>query len=181
MPTEAVMSRRYDCPPPVSNGTDAMLSRRRSAMTSAVSTSVSGRTTKNSSPPYRHARSIPRMVRQNPLGELADNFVPDVVTVGIVYRLEAINISDQHRKRPLPGDGPIDQHLHMRVEIASVIETGQRIGDGQFDRVLHTRTQATSITLVPSGPVREFLDNLFERSSFGFGLSRPRIPCRVQP
>lgn len=69
------------------------------------------------------------------LGKFAQHIITAFVTVGIVDRLEVVDIGDQHRQRSSATVGTIHQRRQMGVEVAAVVEPGQSVGDGKLDRL----------------------------------------------
>lgn len=63
----------------------------------ATSGSVSDRTTTNSSPQQRHARSIPADVFDQPFGKLPQDIIAREVAIGVVDVAKIINVHDQQR------------------------------------------------------------------------------------
>src|SRR5690606_27015886 len=69
------------------------------------------------------------------------------MTPGVVDRLEPIDIDQHDRKWSLARLRPIELALQVAVEVAAVIDTGQRIGDRHLNGARYTGAKAVIIAL----------------------------------
>ena len=80
---------------------------------------------------------MPRTPRFARLGELPQDVVAGLMAVGVVDALEEIDVEDEQANLPVAGVGPGHQALEMGLQIAAVVEAGQRIGDRELDGAGH--------------------------------------------
>ena len=84
--------------------------------------------TPNSSPPMRQTTSEPRTVSRATRATCDQQLVADAVAVDVVDALEVVEIEHQHRDRVVRPRRPRQLGAQALVEVAVVVETGQRVG-----------------------------------------------------
>ena len=99
----------------------------------------------NSSPPTRQAMSTFRILSRMRVGEFLQHLVAHVMAMGVVHRLEEIDVDGKHRKRLAAVDGMLDQMAEMGFHVAPVVKAGERIGHRHFDGGLHADAQLLGI------------------------------------
>ncbi len=107
----------------------AVRSRRASVI--PPSASVSGSSSTNSSPPERNAKSTPRISRSDPAGELDQYRVAGRVPVDVVDLLEPVQVQGDRAERVAEPGRPVDLAAQQVLEVAVVVQAGQRVGVGQ--------------------------------------------------
>ena len=73
------------------------------------------------------AIDLSRLLFQDP-GELLQHGVAGLMAVGVVHTLEAIQITQHHRHRLVQAARMAERLLQALLDVASIIEAGQRIG-----------------------------------------------------
>ena len=81
------------------------------------------------------------------LGEMLQHLVAGVMAVGVVDRFEMVDVEHHQRQRAALMRGLVEQSGEMRLEIAPIVEAGQRIDGGELDRRLQIGAQAVGVAL----------------------------------
>ena len=113
----------------------ATIRRSFSATDAAASASVSGRTTRNSSPPYRPAMSVARTLAASSCADVAQDAVAGGVAVGVVEALEVIEVQEDDRHRVPVAGGPRQLLVHAVQDGLPGGDAGQRVDRRQAPRV----------------------------------------------
>ena len=115
----------------------------RSATATASAEAVSGRTTRNSSPPKRAQRSYGRSTARNASATAVSAASPDEVAVAVVDLAHVVDVADEHRERP--AGAPRARELaarrlvdaarveQARLVVAERLRAQRRHGDGPLD------------------------------------------------
>ncbi len=93
---------------------------------------VSGRIRANSSPPSRASTSPRRNRFGQHHGQFLEHHVADGMTEGIVDVLEVIQVDHDHRESVLMPLGANDFVLQELMELAPVVQAGERIANRQL-------------------------------------------------
>ena len=110
-------------------GCSAVASRRRITIL-AASPSVCGRRMANSSPPTRKDRSTLRKPALDQRAEVGQRLVAEGVALGVVDRLEVVEVDQHQRHRRAIALRGVDLAIELLLEGPMVAEPGQRIGQG---------------------------------------------------
>ncbi len=73
--------------------------------------------------------------------------VAGTMAIGVVDPFEMIDVEDHQGERPAAIGRIGDERGKMGLEIAAVVDAGQRIDDGEFDRGLDIVAQRIDIAL----------------------------------
>ena len=92
---------------------------------------------------------MPRTFLRRRLANSRSTLVADIMAVGVVDRLEAVEVGDHQRQRPPPRDGPVEQGLQMAVEVAAVVQAGQAVGHRHLDGLRDACPQLVVVALAP--------------------------------
>ena len=96
----------------------------------------------------------------NTARKLPDHLIAGIMAMGVVDRLEAVEIGHHDRKRTAAGARTFKQALQVAVEVTAVVHAGQRVRHGHFDGLGDRSTQAVIVALAAhlrSQPGLEFL------------------------
>ncbi len=92
---------------------------------------VSGRTTRNSSPPIRASKIGPAQVGRQSARHLDQHRIAGGMAPGIVHRFEAVEVDHHHGEPVRRYRGPFRDPLDLRERVAAVVQSGQRVDHRQ--------------------------------------------------
>ena len=81
-------------------------------------------------------------------GEFLQHLVADVMAMGVVDRLEIIDVHDHESQRLAVLLGVGDQIVQMPAHIAAIVQAGELVGDRHFQAELNIVAQAVGIALL---------------------------------